>query len=156
MEEHKRERSYLIWLLSRKDYPRRQLEEKLRKREVPKDAIKKLLDQLIDDGWYNEGTFKKVRTRQLIKRGYGPSLIKAKLGRERLKVDNEEIAAAYEELGTDAQLQIIEAVKKLQRRYLPRNLDKRALDQKIIQALLRKGFNVSAVLEVINKLKGSY
>ena len=105
MTELKKHRSYLIWLLARKDYPRRQLEEKLKKREVSSSDIKTLLDQLITEGWFYEGTFKKVRTRQLIRRGYGPRMIQAKLRTDRLSIQAEEINVAYSELGSSSEQQ---------------------------------------------------
>ena len=152
MTELKKHRSYLIWLLARKDYPRRQLEEKLKKREVSSSDIKTLLDQLITEGWFYEGTFKKVRTRQLIRRGYGPRMIQAKLRTDRLSIQAEEINVAYSELGSSSEQHLKELIEKYQRRYESKKLPPRELKHKIVQALMRKGFDASSILK---ELKGT-
>ncbi len=136
----KRARSYVLWLLARKDYSRRQLEEKLKKRELSVLEIKDLLESLIENGWYQEGAFKKVRTRQLIKRGYGPSMIKAKLGQEKVQISKEDITQAYEDLGTSAGQEVRSLIHKFLKRYTGQGHEGRELQNRIVQALARKGF----------------
>jgi len=141
-----RARSYVLWLLARRDYPRRQLEEKLRKRELSPEQIKTLLDALAENGLYKEETFKKLRTRQLLKRGFGPSMVKAKMSRDRIVPTQEELNTAYEELELSPEGQIKLLIEKYARRYEYLALEKHALKQRIIQALLRKGFSISIVM----------
>lgn len=139
-----------MWLLARRDYPRRQLEEKLRKRELSPEEIKSLLDSLIESGFYKEDAFKKLRTRQLLRRGFGPSLVKAKMSRDRIVPTNEELTQAYAELELSPEQQIKLLVEKYSKRYSHLDLDTRGLKQKIIQALLRKGFPTSTIIKLVN------
>lgn len=141
-----RARSYVLWLLARRDYPRRQLEEKLRKRELSPEQIKTLLDTLAENGLYKEETFKKLRTRQLLKRGFGPSMVKAKMSRDRIIPTQDELNSAYEELDLSPEAQIKQLIEKYAKRYEYLALDKHSLKQRIIQALLRKGFSISLVM----------
>lgn len=150
-----RARSYLLWLLSRRDYPRRTLEEKLKKYGVAPEEGKLLLQELIDKGWYDEGTFKKLRTRQLIRRGFGSSYVKAKMGQEKLPVSKEEIETAYSELGTNSDEKLQEMMEKHYRRYRLRDLDKREVDQRVIQALMRKGYPFDQILKKIKAFNSS-
>ncbi len=145
-EKIKRARSYVLWLLARKDYSRRQLEEKLKKRELSVLEIKDLLESLIENGWYQEGTFKKVRTRQLIKRGYGPSMIKAKLGQEKVQVSKEDITQAYEDLGTSAGQEVRALIHKFLKRYTGQGHEGRELQNRVVQALARKGFSFDVAI----------
>lgn len=139
-----------MWLLARRDYPRRQLEEKLRKRELSPAEIKSLLDSLIESGFFKEDAFKKLRTRQLLRRGDGPSLIKAKMSRDRIVPSNEELTQAYEDLELNPEQQIKLLIEKYTRRYAYLDLDARSLKQRIIQAIMRKGFPSSTIIQQVN------
>lgn len=145
-----RARSYVLWLLARRDYPRRQLEEKLRKRELSPEQIKTLLNTLAENGLYKEETFKKLRTRQLLKKGFGPSMVKAKMSRDRIVPTQEELNTAYDELELSPEAQIKQLIEKYTKRYEYLALEQRALKQRIIQALLRKGFPISTVMREMN------
>jgi SOS response regulatory protein OraA/RecX len=143
-------KSYVMWLLARRDYPRRQLEEKLRKRELSPQKIKALLDSLVEEGWYKEDAFKKLRTQQLLKRGFGPSMVKAKMSRDRIVPSKEELDQAYSELDLSPEQQIRELLEKFNRRYAPQGLEPQKLRHKLFQALQRKGFNSSDILKALN------
>lgn len=145
-----RAKSYIMWLLARRDYPRKQLEDKLKKRELAPHEIKKLLDSLIEEGWYKEDSFKKLRTRQLLKRGFGPTMVKAKMSRDRIAPSKEELATAYEELELSPEVQIRQLLEKFGRRYAPLGLEPRKLREKLFQSLLRKGFSASQILKELN------
>ncbi|MEZ4813626.1 MAG: RecX family transcriptional regulator [Bdellovibrionota bacterium] len=147
----KRARSYVLWLLARRDYPRRTLEEKLKKKELSSSEIKTLLDALSEDGLYREDIFKKLRTRQLIRQGYGPSLIKAKMSRDRVVPTNEELDASYLDLDISQEAQLRHLIEKHSKRYANRGLNPRQFKQKLVQSLLRKGFSISLVLKALNE-----
>lgn len=149
-----RARSYVIWLLGRRDYSRRQLEEKLKKRGLSPDETKLLLTDLIENGWFKEDAYQRVRTRQIIKRGFGEAMIKAKLGAQRIRVEKVDIERAYEELGTTPQAQVKEAVEKYLRLH-PRELAGLAPYQvrgKILNALLRKGYRSGEILAALQAI----
>lgn len=144
-------RSYVIWLLGRKDYSRKQLEEKLRKRDSTPSEISQLLSSLTAEGWYQESAFKKVRVRQLLKRGFGPSAVKAKLRNDKILISNEEVDAAYQDLDTTSEKQINELIIKLKKRYSNKPLVKHELVSKIGTALVRKGFSASICFAAVKK-----
>lgn len=143
-------RSYVMWLLARRDYPRKQLEEKLRKRELSPPQIKSLLDSLVESGFFCEERFKKLRTRQLMKQGFGPSMIRVKMSKDRITPSAQELAETYEELDLSPEKQIRLHLEKLQRRYASQNLEKRKLREKLFQALQRKGFAPGLILKELN------
>lgn len=146
----KRASSYLLWLLARRDYPRKTLEEKLKKRELAPAEIKSLLDSFVEQGFYNENNFKKQKTRQLVRRGYGPKMVQYKLSKDKVIASAEDITAAHEELSTTPENQLKEQIQKLLRRYSSQNLSKQELRQKLFQALHRRGFSSSHVLKELS------
>lgn len=146
-----RARSYVLWLLARRDYPQKTLEEKLKKKELTSDEIKNLLNDLIENGLYNEKTYKELRTRQLIRRGYGPIMIQAKMRKDRLLATKEDIQKGHLSLNSNPEEQLQMELQKLLRRYASQDLKKHELRNKLFQSLQRKGFLSNDILKAIQQ-----
>ena len=149
-----RAKSYVMWLIARRDYSRRQLEEKLKKRELAPDEIKDLLSELAEAGFYVEDAFKKSRTRQLMRRGLGPRALQMKLRSEKITLLPTDIDEALATLNTTLDAQALLVVEKELRR-LDRRKDVAQMSayerkQRIVQALLRKGYTAAQALEALN------
>lgn len=146
-------RAYVIWLLARRDYSRPQLERKLRDRDVSVSEIRLLLDALVEEGYFREKNYQKARTRQLLKKGLGANVVKAKLRAEKCTVSDDDITTAFAEIGTDANTELRELVAKALRKWERRSgVSERDIRQKVIKAMAAKGHRASDVIKVLEAL----
>ena len=152
MSELERSRSYVLWLLGRREYSRPQLEKKLKARGLQPEWITKLLDELREEGLFRETAYQKARTRQLLKKGLGASLVKAKLRFEKCEIKDGDIQEAFEAIGTTPQEELRKVVDKALRKYARgKELPPKELRQKILKSLMTKGHNVAAVLKSLDE-----
>jgi SOS response regulatory protein OraA/RecX len=148
----KSERSYVLWLLSVKEYSRPQLEKKLGARGLSRSEIDALLDDLKAEGIFRETAYQKARTRQLLKKGLGASLVKSRLRAEKCPIDNEDINAAYEEIGSDSKSQLRALIQKLLRRYeRSKTVAPKDIAQKITRSLQSKGHSYSEITALLKE-----
>ena len=153
MEKEKNPRSYVLWLLTGRDYSRGQLEKKLKARGVEPAEIRTLLEGLIEEGLFREQNYQRARTRQLLRKGLGAPIVKSKLRAEKCQVSDDDIARGFEELGVDPQAQLRAAVEKELRRWARRTgADPREYRQRIARSLALKGHRIGDVLRLVDAL----
>jgi len=151
-EALKSARSYVLWLLSRRDYSRHTLESKLKARGIPLADGRALLDALVEEGYFREQNYQKARTRQLLRKGLGASLVKARLRGEKCTVSDGDIKQAFGDIGTDAHAELRTLVEKTVRRLRRRGgYSERELRQRVIRALAAKGHRAGEVLAVLDE-----
>ncbi|NGX37853.1 MAG: Regulatory protein RecX [Chlamydiae bacterium] len=117
-------------LLARRSYFSKQLKHKLLEKGYPQEEIKNLIDELTRRGWLNDLELAKRYCEQQQRRGYGPKLIALKLREKAGPID-----ISLEE-SEEA------AIALVRKRYMPLQREK------VIRALLRRGFS----FELINKV----
>ncbi len=79
-------RQQAIQLLSRREYSRRELQQKLAG-EHPADAVETVLDQLAAQGLQSDTRFAEVWTRYRMNQGYGPIRIQSELRQKGIAAD---------------------------------------------------------------------
>lgn len=153
-ETLKRDYEYLLWLLSRRDYPEKKLREKLRARKVIPDDIDLLLNAVREAGYFSEERFRKARARQLTRRGDGPRAVKAKVKAETgIEMPAGEMTQVYEDLGT-SDLEVLNTYLTKEHNKLLRSgrFESRQISQKLIERAMRKGFSYDLIKKVMTAL----
>lgn len=148
----KKARSYVLYLLSRRDYSRTQLEKKLAQKKYKSELARSLIDSLISDGTFREAAYQKARTRQLLKKGLGASLVKSRLRFESCAIQDTDIETAYEHIGSSAEIELRALVQKQLRRFekTPAASD-REMTQKITKALQLKGHRFADISRILKE-----
>lgn len=150
-ESLKRDYEYLLWLLSRRDYPEKKLREKLKARGVSVEGADELLNALKDANFFSEERFRRSRARQLTRRGEGPRAIKAKVKSETGKdMSTQEMDDVYTELGT-TDLEVLKAYIQKERAKLTRSgrFEEKEITQKLIERSMRKGFSYDQIKKTL-------
>lgn len=139
-------RPYVLFLLSRREYPRRDLISRLVKRGVSASDAEALLDSLREEGWFRENAYAEARLRQWVRKGLGARAIEAKARSERLPIRENMIEAAYETAGSDPVDQVRSLIRKQLRMRLKGRAwgdftkeDARSIRQKILHSIGQKG-----------------
>ena len=100
----------------------------------------------------NEENFKRTRTRQLLKRGLAPNVVKAKLRADRCTITDVDIAGGYNELHSSAREELKALVEKSLRK-LDRggrnDLESKKAFERVVQSLMRKGHRGSDVRTIL-------
>jgi regulatory protein len=141
-------------LLSRRDHFRRELEDKLRRRDLPDDEIAAAIERcaglgLIDDERVAE-RFVEVRAAS---RGWGPRRLAAELQKRGMShADAERLASLPPGLGDDA---VRTALRKLEGRAPAewwRDGQRRA---RMVSSLITRGFEAEVAIAAVNALAAS-
>lgn len=154
VDELKKNREYVLWLLGTRDYPRATLERKLKGRGLGAAEARALLDTLAEEGLFIEKNYQRAKTRSLLKRGLGASLVKFKLRADRVTVSDADISQAYDELSSSPRAELRVAVEKALRKWERRSgIDPKDLRQKIVRSLALKGHRAGDVIAVMKELE---
>lgn len=150
---YKRQQAYLVWLLARRDYSRFQLEQKLKKRDVSAAEISSLLEGLIEQGYFHEQSYKMVRIRSLVRRGFGPRYIQSKLREQKIRPTDEDFTEAFQQLNQAPDEGLDSVILKLLAKLKSRNLDPKILESRLVKNLMAKGHAPHKVLERYRRIK---
>lgn len=137
--EEERARGYLLYLLRRRDYFSKELREKMKRKKFSDEVIEKTVALCIARGYVDDAR----RTRSVIARengkGRGPKRIALLL-----KTKGALTQEALADLGAfDQKAAILALLPKFKKRYPER--------EKLIMALLRRGFDLHSVLFCIDQ-----
>jgi SOS response regulatory protein OraA/RecX len=153
-EALKNAKKYVLYLLSRRDYSRFQIEKKLKLRKISLSQCNELLDELKAEGLFKEQAYAKARTRQLLKKGFSNSMLKAKLKSERCVIHDGDIEEAFEHVGSNAEhelkLQVEKELRKIQKNCS--SIDENTLE-KITKTLQKKGHRFLEIQKQLQKIK---
>ena len=98
-QERQKQRNYLLWLLGRQDYSRRELERKLQQRQVATSDINELLVWFEEQGFVDDTRFSTGFVRRAIDKRHGPRRIFADAATK--GIAKEAIAEAIEQTDVD-------------------------------------------------------
>jgi regulatory protein len=131
--------SYLVKILSSRDFSEHKLREKLRSRNFETLEIEEAIAEVKSRNFLREDNYIEARIKAFMNKGYSPDYIQQKLSQEHLQVSEEIIQAVFDEysLTTDEQIRRL-ATKKL-RGPFPPDYDEQ---NKIIRYLLSKGHDL--------------
>ncbi|MEO2267027.1 regulatory protein RecX [Pseudoalteromonas pernae] len=105
--EKQKQKNYVLWLLGRQDYSRRELERKLQQRQVPEDFATELLDWCEQQRYLDNDRYCTSFIRRAIDKRHGPRRIVADaqskgLAREQVEMALSEMDVDWFELADEA------------------------------------------------------
>ena len=124
-----------LGLLVRREHSRRELQRKLQVKGADPGEAELALDKLVGQGFQDDARYAQAFARSRAHAGYGPVRIRAELSGHRL--DTEQIQAALDACETDWTASAREIVA---RRCRPEELAESGKRRKVIEFLLRRGF----------------
>jgi regulatory protein len=134
-------KNYAFYLLSYKNYPSHLLIQKLIDIGIRKDIAKDQIKKLCEMGYIDDNAYIKYLIQTEIKRGYGPYYIRLKLLNKKFQLEiideklNEIICKEEEKRLIEINFQKIKKTKS---------------KTQIYQSLVRKGFDISLIQEIIS------
>ncbi|WP_372653315.1 regulatory protein RecX [Halobacteriovorax sp.] len=144
---------YIIKLLTKKDYSEHKLRVKLGSKGYEEADIDLAIEEVISKGFLREKEYATARAKVLMKKGYHPQYIEAKLAEEQLSVTSSTINEIFEEYNMTTDSQLSELLEKKLRIQVPSQLinaqDK--IKQKLIRYCLTKGHELE---DITNTLEG--
>ncbi|GEM_PF-1166186 len=141
--------SYSLGLLSRRDWYRKELEERLRERGYLPEAIGEIVSELARRGYLSDEALARSQVERLVEQGYGPHYIRSRLlSRGAPRVAVEEVLA---ELSEPIRQQLSKVARDLYRKLRPR-LSGEELSSRLLRRLLSRGFELDWVREVVTEL----
>lgn len=144
--------TYALRLLTKRDYSRAKLRDKLLQRDFGPEEVDETLDELIQKNYLREDYYAEARVKGLMHKGYSPSMIQYRLGEEGCPVTSEFIDHIYGEYKLTSDDQIAELIDKKIRR-LPSTHDlSYEAKQKIVASVARKGHSPSAIFRVLEQV----
>ena len=142
-------RTILLDALTGQARTRRELADKLAKREVPDEVATELLDRFTDVGLIDDAAFAAawVESRHR-SRGLAPSALAQELRRK--GVDDEEAKAALEQIDEDTQRAAARALVDRKMRSV-RGLDPQVATRRLAGMLARKGYGAGLAFSVVRE-----
>lgn len=148
--EYRLAKAYAYKRLAAMNMPSAALAKSLRERLVAADVVERVVQELIALGYINDEEWVKSFVRVQTRRKMGPKAIAAKLAAKGLRSEQVEDAAevALEDVDQRALIQELLATK-----YRRRDLEDFRERHKVVGALVRRGFDVSEVMEALRGLE---
>lgn len=143
--EYKVAKNYLIKRLSAQSLPSTTLAKTLKERLISQENIATLLQEFEQQGYINDSQWTQSFVRQQQARKLGPKAIASKLFLKGF--DKETITKALKSTGADSQQEAI--AKLLTTRYRQRDLKDFREKQKLVASLVRRGFDLSIILNTL-------
>ncbi|MEX0797823.1 MAG: regulatory protein RecX [Bacteriovoracaceae bacterium] len=143
---------YSIRLLSKRDYSRFKLKQKLLQRDYLEEDIDNALEQLTAQRYLREDEYKRHKIKSLIEKGYANQLIQLRLEKEELFADEPLIEQIRGENNSEAN-EIVERLiqKKLRGKLIPKEPEeKMKLKSKVLNFLVSKGHNYQTIKDQVS------
>jgi SOS response regulatory protein OraA/RecX len=159
MSESSKAYSYLVKLLTGRDYSEHKLKEKLqekvRAKKFPADEAQKALNEIKERGFLREESYAEARIKAFMHKGYSANYIRQKLNQEKVSVTEETIYEIFEEYRITEKDQIERLIQK-KLRSIPEDKEEAYKErQKAIRFAISKGHNPGAVFQMLkNKFSG--
>lgn len=145
-------KSYLLKLLSRRDHARKELLDKARRKDYPKEVIESVLDELQEKGFINDTDFaEKYAADKCTLRKWGPVKIQSHLYKKGIpkSIAYQGIQKAFED--ENLHETFLTLVLKRKRRFLKEeDLFKRK--KKVFNYLAQRGFRASNIYKYLDEL----
>lgn len=136
-------------LLVRREHSRRDLKRKLGLKGVDPEAAEAAVEKLASLGYQDDGRFGSAFARDRASSGYGPQRIRQELAGHGL--DREQIEAALEACETDW---LARAQALVEKRSRPAELENPARRRKVVDFLLRRGFDQASAWAAVRSRPG--
>ncbi len=144
--------SYALNLLSRRDYSKVKLSQKLLNKGFESSLVDKIINHIVSSGIYQEQNYISAKIRSLIRKNFSIRAIGQQLENENIHLSSSEIVTVFEELGISSSDQIKSIIEK-KVRIKKMNLAKLSPKEKnkIIAALVTKGHSFGEFLNDLQK-----
>ena len=144
---------YSIRLLSKRDYSRFKLKQKLILRGFEEEEIDHALEEVADKGFLREEEYMRIRVKTLLINGHANKIIQMRLEQEELFPSDEFINEIREEndLGDE---DVVDSLiqKKLRGKSIPEDFESKIkLQNKILNFLISKGHNYQDVKDKVSR-----
>ena len=144
------QRSYLYWLLARRDYSREKLVEKLNKRGLNRNESLRLLSELEDEKIFRPENYEESRIAALYRKGFSVRGIRAKLSQEKISYSPEEIERVLDDRCDlnidDNKIRFFEECLQRYSSELEQKNNSTVIQKalnKVLQRILRKGYSAN-------------
>lgn len=138
--------SYLVKLLSTRDYSEHKLREKLYQRNYPANEIDEAINEIKARNFLREDNYIEARVKAFMNKGYSPDYIRQKLEQERLTVTDKDIEDIFSEHKISVEEQIDRLVRKKLNGRVEIDFDE---ETKILRYVLGKGHDFSISKRVL-------
>ncbi len=139
-------------LLEVRSRSRRELQDRLARKELPPAAITDAIARLSGLGYIDDRRFAKDRTNQLFEKGKGPSIIRIELRRAGISPDI--IASVLEESGPTRDDERERLRRLAQKKFRQLNgLPPETAARRLASYLGRRGFSLDAIRDVLKEMK---
>lgn len=143
--------TYLVKLLSARDYSEHKLREKLREKKYPADEIESSINEIKAKGYLREEVYAEARVKAFMNKGYSPDYIRQKLAQEHLTVTDEVIEDIFSEYHVSVEDQIDRLVRKKMHGKTEFDFEG---ESKILRFLLSKGHDFGASKKIMKSIIG--
>lgn len=141
--------SYLVKLLSSRDYSEHKLREKLREKKFPANEIDDAVNEIKERGYLREEAYSEARIKAFMNKGYSANYIKQKLQQEKLTVSEEQIYEVFDEYRITEPEQIKKLLSKKLKGLSDDKEEAQRERQKAIRFALSKGHNPGTVFKTL-------
>lgn len=141
--------SYLVKLLSSRDYSEHKLREKLREKKYPANEIDDALNEIKSRGFLREEAYAEARIKAFMSKGYSINYIKQKLHQEKVEVTEDQIHGVFEE-HRETEIEQIKRLLAKKLRNIPEDREEAYKEkQKALRFALSKGHNPGSVFKIL-------
>lgn len=152
MEINKEAYNYSIRLLSKRDYSRFKLRQKLLQRDHDEAEIEEVIQKLVDLKFLREEEYTRIRVKTLMLNGHANKVIQMRLEAEELFVDDEFIDGIRRDYSMESE-DVVEALiqKKLRGKVIPEDFEaKMKLQNKLLSFLVSKGHHYQDIKDRVS------
>jgi len=153
-EETKKAYNYILFLISRQDYSKSKLQKKLNQKGYSKEIIDTVLEQITDQGIFDEKRYMDSKIRSLAKRNYSKAHIQRFLKNEDLSFENEDIDSMFIKEAISEEDQLNSLIDKKIRKFANESLSKEEkyeIQKKLFSYLHSKGHNYQKIKTLLTK-----
>ena len=144
--------TYIVKLLSAREYSEHKLREKLKEKKFPANEIEDALTEIKARGHLKEEVYAEARIRGFMNKSYSVNYIRQKMAQEHLAVDEETIQEIFEDNNMSEEQQIERLARKKIGMKTDLDFDQQG---KILRYLISKGHDFSLSKKVLKSVMGS-
>ncbi|HLE11877.1 MAG: hypothetical protein A2504_06810 [Bdellovibrionales bacterium RIFOXYD12_FULL_39_22] len=145
--------AYAMSLLSRRDYSKVKLSQKLLNKGLERSLVDKIIAHMNDAGIYQEDNYTMAKIRLLVKRNLSVTLIKKTLAAEGITVTIEKINTVFSDCNISSKDQILSIISKsIRTNGIDSATIPSAMRNKIIVALVTKGHSFSSFRSFLQEI----
>ena len=143
--------SYIVKLLSSREYSEHKLREKLKEKKFPANEIDSAINEVKERGYLREQVYAEARIKGFMHKGYSMNHIRQRLSQEHVTVTDEEIQEVFDEYHISEEDQIERLAKKKIGTKTEMDFDQQG---KVLRYLISKGHNFSLSKKVMKSVLG--